>query len=164
MRNAVNGAVGALGGEIVEHDDRGIVLREIMLQRQNLPPVAQRALRQQTDFREAVDDDALRLYPLDAVEDALYGLAELEIGRIQQALVLVGIEHALRRHQLENLDLRPDRPAMRPRAVAQLVLGFGEADIDAGFVRLGAGEQKLQRNRGLAGARAALEQVQPIAG
>ena len=105
VRNAVNGAVGALGGEIVEHDDSGIMLGEIMLQRQNLPPVAQRALRQQTDFRQAVDDDALRLDPLDAVEDALHGFAELEVGGIQQALMLIGVEHALRRHQLENLDV-----------------------------------------------------------
>ena len=61
VRDAVNGAIGALGGEIVEHDDGRIMLREIMLQRENLPPVAQRALRQQTDFREAVDDDPLGL-------------------------------------------------------------------------------------------------------
>ena len=164
MRNAVNRAVGALGGEIVEHDDRGVMLSEIMLQRQNLPPVAQRALRQQTDFRETVDDDPLRLYPLDAVENALHGLAELEIGRIQQALVLIGIEHTLRRHQLENLDLRPDRPAMGPRAVTQFVFGLGEADIDSGFARFGAGEQELQRDRRLAGTGAALQQVQPVAG
>jgi hypothetical protein len=78
--------------------------------------------------------------------------------------MLIGIEHALRRYQLENLDLRPDRPAMRPRAVTQLVLGLSEADIDAGFARFGAGEQELQRDRRLAGARAALQQVQPVAG
>ena len=164
VRNAVNGAVGALGGEIVEHDDRRIMLREIMLQRENLPPVTQRALRQQTDFREAVDDDPFRLYPLDAVEDALHGLAELEIRRIQQALMLIGIQHALRRYQLENLDLRPNRPAVRPRAITQFVFGLGEADIDTGFARFGAGEEELQRDRRLAGTGAALEQVQPVAG
>ena len=43
----------------------------IMLERENLAPVAQRALRQQPDFREAVDDDALRLEPLDRIEDPL---------------------------------------------------------------------------------------------
>lgn len=53
---------------------------------------------------------------------------------------------------------------MRPRAVTQLVLGLSEADIDAGFARFGAGEQELQRDRRLAGARAALQQVQPVAG
>ena len=47
----------------------------------------------------------LRLQPLDRLEDALHRLAELEIGRIEEALVLVGIEHAFGRDQLEDLDL-----------------------------------------------------------
>ena len=149
--DAVHGAVGGLGREIIEHDDGGIVLGEIMLERQDLAAIAQRALRQQPDFRQAVDDDALRLQAFDGIEDALDGFAKFEIGRIEQALVLVGIEHAFRRHQFENLDLRSDGPAVRTRAVAQFVLGFGEADIDPGLAGRGAGQQKLQRDRGLAG-------------
>src|SRR3979490_3217377 len=53
VRDAVDGAVGGLGGEIVEHDDSGIVLGEVVLERENLAAVAQRALRQQADLRQA---------------------------------------------------------------------------------------------------------------
>ncbi len=120
-----------LGGQVVQHHDGGIVLGEIMLQREDLAAVAQRALRQQPDLRQAVDHDPLRLEPLDRFENALRGFAQLEVGRIQQALVVVRIEHAFRRDQLEDLDVIAERPAVRLRALAQLLVGFGEADIDA---------------------------------
>jgi len=105
VSDAVNRAVGALRGQIVEHDDGRVVLREIMLERQNLPAVAKRALRQQANFGQAVDDDALGLEPLDRCKDPLHRLAQLEVGGVEEALMLIRIEHALRRHELENLDL-----------------------------------------------------------
>ena len=71
VRDAVHGAVVGLGGQVVEHEHGGIVLREIMLQREDLPPIAQRALRQQPDLGQAVDDHALGLQALDRFEDAL---------------------------------------------------------------------------------------------
>ena len=43
------------------------------------------------------------------------------------------------------------------------MFGLGEADIDAGLARFGAGEQELQRDRGLSGTGTAFEQVQPVA-
>ena len=162
--DAVHGAVGGLGREIIEHDHGGVVLGKIVLQREDLTPVPQRALRQEPYLRQTIDDDALRSQPLDRIEDALDGFAEFEVGGIKQALMLVGIEHAFRRYQFEDLDLRADGPAMRPGAIAQLVLGFGEADVDPGFADLAAREQELQGNGCLARAGAALEQVQAITG
>jgi hypothetical protein len=59
--DAVHGLVVDVGGQVVEHQDRGAVLGEIVLQRQDLAAVAQRALGQQPDLRQAVDHHPLRL-------------------------------------------------------------------------------------------------------
>ena len=48
--------------------------------------------------------------------------------------------------------------------VAQLLLGLGESGVDARLARCGAGEQELQGQRRLAGARVALQQVHPVDG
>ena len=80
MRDAVHGLVGDIGGEIVEQHHRGAEFCEIMLDRQNLPPVAQRALRQQPDFGKAVEDHPGRPVALDRFENLLGGFAELEVG------------------------------------------------------------------------------------
>ena len=118
--DAVHRPIGGLGGEIVEHDHGRVVLGEVVLERQDLPAIAQRALRQEADFRQAVDHHALGLEPLDGLEDALDGLAELEIGGIEQALVLIRIKHAFGRDQLEYLDgvRRSSSHASGPRRAA----------------------------------------------
>ena len=162
MRDAVDGLVVLLGGQIVEHQHGRILPREIMLQRQDLPPVAQRALREQANFRQAVEHHAVGLVPLERVEDAPRRLAEFEVGRIEQALLLLVVEQAFGRDQLEDLDVL-QVPAVRRRAGAQLVVGFGQGDVEPALSRRGAGDQELQRHRGLAGARAAFEQEDPSA-
>src|SRR5262245_15226292 len=78
--------------------------------------------------------------------------------------MLIGVEDAFWRDEFEHLDPRTDRPAVRPRAVPQLVFGLRQADVDAGLVRCGASEQELQRDRGLTGTRSAFEQVEAIDG
>ena len=98
-----------------------------MLDRQNLPPVAQRTLRQQPDLGKAVQHHPVRLRAIDRLEDLLGGLAQFEIGGIEQALLLLGIEQALRRQQLEYFNPLVERPAVGGRAVPQFPLGFGQA-------------------------------------
>ena len=129
MGNAVHGLVGDFGGQIVEQHHRGVEFREIVLDRENLPPIAQRTLRQQPDLGEAVEHDPARLHALDGGEDLLGRFAELEVGGIEQALLLLGIEQALRRQQLEDFDAviqapshaRP-RPARSSRSVSDSVM------------------------------------------
>src|SRR6266480_5622819 len=58
MSDAVHGAIGALGGEIVEHDHSGIVLSKIVLQCEDLPAIAQRALRQKANLGQTVNHNA----------------------------------------------------------------------------------------------------------
>jgi hypothetical protein len=118
--HAVNGLVRGFGGKVVEHDHRGAIAGEIVLNGEDLPPVAQRALRQQADFREAVEDDAGRPGPLDGIENLLSRFAKFQVGRIQQALLLFWVEQALRGNQLEDIDVRPQRPAVRSRALTKL--------------------------------------------
>ena len=76
--------------------------------------------------------------------------------------MLVGIEHAFWRDQLENLDRITNDPTVRFRARPKLLFGFGEAHVDTDFARRGAREQKLQRDGGFAGAWAALQQVETV--
>jgi hypothetical protein len=80
MRDAVHGLVREFGGQIVEQHHRGTEPCEIVLDGQNLPPIPQRALRQQPDLGEAVQHHPARLHALDGDENLLGGLAEFEIG------------------------------------------------------------------------------------
>ena len=110
--DAMDRPVGGLGGQVVEQQDGGLVPREIMLEREDLTTIAQRALREQANLRQAVDDHAHGLEPLDGLENSLNGFAELEVGRIEQALVVVRVEHAFRRNQFEDHQVVANRPAV----------------------------------------------------
>ncbi|MNI36541.1 hypothetical protein D3C73_905950 [compost metagenome] len=112
VRNAVHGFVQGLGCQIVQQQQRGVVTHEVMLDRQDLPAVAQRALRQQTNLGQAVEYHAGRLEALDRVENLLGGFAQFQVGGIQQALLGLGIEQAFRRRQFENMDVLIQVPAV----------------------------------------------------
>jgi hypothetical protein len=75
MRHAVHSLVGRVGGEVVEQQHRRLVAGEIMFQRQDLAAVAERTLRQQPDFGQAVEHDAIRPSPLERSENPPGGLA-----------------------------------------------------------------------------------------
>ena len=162
--DAVNGPIGGLGSKIVEHDHRGAVLREIVLERQDLAPVAQRALRQKTNLGQAVDHDALGLQPLNRLEYPLDRFAKLEIGGVKQTLVVVRIKYAFGRDELEYFNVVANVPAVRPCAVPEFLLGFGEADIHPDLVGRGACQQELQRDRGLSATGTAFQQMKAVAG
>ena len=160
----VNGPVRAFGGEVVERDHRGLVACEIVFQGEDLSPVAQRTLRQQPDFRKTVDDDALRLVLFDRLEHALDGFAEFEVGRIEQTLMLIGIEHAFRPHQFADADPLVDAPAVRSGSLPEFLFGFRKADIEAGLADRRAGKEKLQGDGGLSSARGSFQKVKAVSG
>src|SRR5207253_3689125 len=153
------GLVVSVAGEVVEHHHGGAGAREIMFEREDLPPIAKRALRKQTDFGQAVDDDPGRLDLLDRLEDSLGRLAELEVGRIEEALLLVLVEEAFGRDQLEHRQRVVELPPMRQSADAKLLLGFRQRDVEARLSRRGPREKELRRDRRLAGAGAAFDQI-----
>jgi hypothetical protein len=77
--DAVHGLVVGLGGQVVQQQNCGALLGEIVFQGQHLAAVAQRALGQQPDLRQAVDHDAMRLELLHGLEHQARGLAQLEV-------------------------------------------------------------------------------------
>ncbi len=161
MRDAVHGLVERIGGQVVEHQHGRVVAREVVLERQDLAAIPQRALREQTDFGQAVEHHARRLDRLERLEDALGRLAQLKVGRIEQALLLVLVEQALRRDQFEHLEGLRKAPAVRHSARAQFFLCFGQGYIKHALTIARAIEQELRGDRRLAGAGAAFEQEQP---
>ena len=72
-----------------------------MLQRKNLTSITQGRLRKQPDFGEAIQDHPLRLDRLERFENPAGGFAEFQVRRIQQTLLLLIVEQALGRDQLE---------------------------------------------------------------
>ena len=55
--------------------------------------------------------------------------AKLEVGRIEQALLLVLVEQAFRRDELENIDARRATIRARSRPPRKLVLGLRQGDV-----------------------------------
>ncbi len=64
------------------------------------------------------------------------------------------------RTQLEQVQT-VQRPAVRQRDFSQLLGGLGQGDVEAALAAPQAFQQELQGQRGLAGARRPLKQVQP---
>ncbi len=164
LGDAVDGLVHDVGGEVVEHQHGGPLAGEVVLERQDLPAVAQGVAGEQPDLRQAVEHDAGGLARLDRLQDGARALAEFEVGGVEQALLLTLLEQALGRHEFENRDLVVEVPAVGGGVVAQLLFGFREGDVEAGLAGFSALEQELQRDRGLARPRVTLEQVEAVAG
>ncbi len=156
--HAVHGLVQGFGGQVVQQQDGGVIAHEVVLDRQDLPPVAQGTLRQQADFRKAVEHHPGRLDPLHHFEDLPRGFPQLQVRGVQQALLVLGVEQAFRRDQLEDVDVLVQLPAVGLRALAQLALGFREGDVQAALAGGGAGPQKMQGHGGLAGTGFAFQQ------
>jgi hypothetical protein len=87
-------------------------------------------LCEKPDFRQAVENDPQGPCTFHSLENQLGRFAELEIGRIEQALLLLPVQQAFRREELEYIDFGPESPTVRCRALAKLVLGFGEGDVE----------------------------------
>ena len=64
MGKAVDGLVVGVGGQVIQHQDSGTLLGEVVLHRQDLAAIAQGALGQQADLGQAVEHDPHRLCPL----------------------------------------------------------------------------------------------------
>ncbi len=75
-------------------------------------------------------------------------------------MLLVLVEQALRRDQLEYFDIIVEIPAMRPAALAQFLLGFRQGDVQAPLTRRRTRQQELAGDGRLAGAGATLEEIE----
>ena len=162
MRDRVDGAVVAVRRQVVEQDDGDLELGEIVFEGEHLTPVAQRALGQKADLGQAVDDDPVRIGLFDLVEDDPGGLAQFEIGRVEQALLLHLVQQIFGWDQFEQVDA-VQRPTVRVSGLVKLVHRLGQSDIQASLARLGSLHQELQGRRRLAGAGIAFQQIDAVA-
>jgi hypothetical protein len=76
---------------------------------------------------------------------------------MKHRVLIVGLERRFRRRELANLDAI-QRPAVRVGDGAELLLGLRQRDVQHDFAACDAGQQVLQRQRGLAGARNPLDE------
>jgi hypothetical protein len=147
---------------VVEQQHGRAMLREVLLEVQDLAAVAQRPLRQQAQLRQRVEHDAPRLRALDEGEDGARGLGQLDIRRPEHRVLGVELQLLLERGQLEHRE-PVERPPVRVRDLADLGLGLRQRDVERALARGDAGEQELQRQRALADARVALDQIDAVA-
>ena len=159
---AVHGPVRPRGGHVVEHQDGGAAPGKEVLDGQELAAEAQGRLRQQQDLGQAVHHHAVRPGRVEGLEDAARGLAQLQVRRVEQALLLLLVEEALGGQELDDVQA-VERPAVRGGRRAQLGLRLRQREVERPLARPRAGDEELERDRGLARAGRAFEQEQPPA-
>ena len=137
---------------------RHVVEEKEALERQHLPAVAQRSLREQPDLRQAVEHDPVRLDALDLRERHPDRLAEFQVGRVDERLLLLRIEAQLGRDELVDVEA-VEGPAVALGHRQELALALGERDVEAPLAPAQAVEQELQAERGLPGAGPALHEM-----
>ena len=147
---------------VVEQQRGASKAPEAVLQREDLPPVPQRGLSQQAQLRQAVEDEPLRALLSKASQDPPGGLPEIEIGRMKQGLLLLGVKGGLGQH-LHHRDT-VERPAMARRRGPEFVCRLAERDVHAALSQASALKQELQRERRLARAGSAFDHIDSGAG
>jgi hypothetical protein len=162
VRDAVQLQVVVVGAAVVQQQDGTAATGEECFESQHLAAIAQRVLRQQAHFRQAVEDHAGRLQLLDRGHHAPSGLAQFDLGRMQDRLLGLGTQPFFG-HQFEHLHAL-EGPSVRSRDGPELGRGFRERDVQALLAVLRAATQELQPERGLAGAGGALDQIKVPAG
>jgi hypothetical protein len=132
-----------------------------VLEGENLASVAQRALRQEPELGQAVEDDPGRVQLRHPVEDHLGGLTQLHLRGMEDALVALAVERRLGGHQLEEGDPL-EGPAVSADDEAELAFGLRQRHVEGGLAQTHALHEELQGEGGLARARLALEEVEAV--
>ncbi len=94
---ALNLEVGVGRRAVVEEQHGALAPGEELLEREDLPAVAQRVARQQPHLRERVEDDAAGLDALDLVEDGLRRLAQLHLRGVEDGVLRLRLQTLLGR-------------------------------------------------------------------
>jgi hypothetical protein len=120
VRHAAHLQVGAERGAVVEQDGGAGTFGQILLERQHLAPVAQRALGQQLQLGQRIEHHAARLVFVDRRQDALGGVAQFDLGRVEDGVLLVRIERRFHRERFPRCGCRPcSSRATAPRCAAR---------------------------------------------
>ena len=152
----------SVGRQVVEQQDGAVAAGEELLQREDLPPVAQRVAGEQPQLRERVEHDARRLERARRPAGSAWSWSPAR-PRTGGTSCTARRARACPRAAATRGRSTPSSPAVRRGDRAQLLVGLGQRDVEHGLARVRALEQELQRQRGLAGARHALDQVEPVA-
>ena len=146
-------------GHVVDQQHGGAAPGEELLERQHLPPVAERILGEQPHLRQAVEHHAGRAHPLHLVLDQADELAQLEFPGVENGLVTPATQHLGRGVELEHREI-VERPAVGAGGKGQLLPGFGERYVEHRLATRRALAQEFKGERRLAGAGRALQQVE----
>ena len=130
--------------EVIEQDDGAVPLSEEMLEREHLPPVAQRALGKHAHLRQAVEDHARRLRVLYPVEHKVGRFVELHLGRVEDRHLTVWVERCLGRNQFEQVDALQG-PPVPPRDNLELPNRLGQRDVKSSLSLPSALHEELHR-------------------
>ena len=162
VRERLQLQVAAGGRPVVQEEHGAIVADEKLLERKNLSTIAQRIAGQQPHLRQRVEHDAPRANPLEGLEHGGHGVAELDLGRVEDGVLAVAAEAHIRR---ELVDVHAvERPAVGCRHRAEFVVCLREGDVERGLAPSGGRQQELQSQRRLAGAGITLHQIEPGGG
>lgn len=163
VRDAVELEVVDLRRAVVEEERGDVAVGKELLEREELPPVTQGALREEPDLGEGVEDDPLRLLALDDAEEALHRLPELDLRGVEERQVLFLREHLFAHELLVDGDV-VERPPVRLGDGVELLDALREGEIKTLLTSLGPFEQELEGEGGLAGPRIPLDEEDMILG
>ena len=141
-------AVGGRAGQIVEQQHRATAAGEVLLERQHLAAIAQRALGEQANLRQRIEHQPLRFDAGAEVDHRLGRLGQLHLRGMEQRVLVVAAQRIGGR-QLEQLDPL-EGPAVRRRDHLELFPGLGQRDVDAPLAAPVPFQQELQGQRRLA--------------
>ena len=155
--------VGTDRAAVVEEQNGGAKLREALLEREDLAPVTQRVLREQPHFRKRIEHEPCGLELRDALEQKRAQRVQLDLRRLEQRVLSLRRERPLDLGQLDDLDA-VERPAVRLGYRVELRLRLRERHVEARLGAPNALQQELERERRLAHARVAVDQIETVAG
>jgi hypothetical protein len=110
---------------------------------------------------ERIEDDARRLHLLDVAEDFRRGIAQLHLGRVEHGVLLARLEALLGGDELAHIDAFQG-PTVRVGHRVYLLPRLGERHVEHLLAAAHALLEELERQRGLARARHALDEVQTV--
>src|SRR5262249_32776117 len=117
--------------------------------------------REQSHLGERVDDDPRRRFFLDAAEDDVHRLLQLDLGRMEKRVRLV--DARLKLVQLDDVD-PVEAPTVRRGGRSELLGGLRKRDVHDAFAGIPTGHQELQAEGRFAGTRFSVEKVEAVRG
>ena len=163
VRNALHLQIALVRREIIEQQHRAAPAGKELLQREHLPPVAQRIRCQQLKLGERVQHHPRWLPLFDISEDPFRRVSEFYLGGVKHRVLLCRIEGFFGGRQLAHEDA-VQRPAMRPSDDPRFLFGLRERYVQGPFPAVYPFEQELHRQCRLSRAGHAFKKVQPVRG